>query len=593
MRGGMRRISALAAVLALSMGMGTACTKKNKEGEAKSGDAAKTTAVQSGPSNKQLTIGMTQEFESMNPLIMTMAASSYVFGMVGRPLMVIDTKWNWQCELCTEVPTIENGLAKIVEEGGKKKLAVTWKLKEGMAWGDGKPVTGEDFRLAWEIGKSPNVSVGSKETYERIEALTVDAKNPLIFVTKFKEPRYDYYQLSMNPIPAHLEGPVWAKTKDQTGAYEKQTIYNKDPLNKGLYNGPYTVNELKLGSHVVVAKNPKWAGKEAAIEKIILKLIPNTQALEAGILSGTIDMISELGMTFDQAIAFDERVTADASTKGKYVTHFRDGLVYEHIDLNLRNPILKDVNVRQALVYAIDRDKLSMALFKGKQKKAVSNIHPLDPYFSDDVKKYPYDPAKASAMLEAAGWKKGADGIRAKDGKKLELTLMTTANNKTRELVQVFLQEEWKKVGAKISIKNEPARVYFGETVRKAKYEAMAMYAWISSPDAPPRGTLHSSEIPTKENGYSGQNSCGWANAKVDKLLEDVFLEFDFDKRKKMMAEIQKEYTTDVPVIPLYLRAQIATVPGNMNGFELSGHLFYSSLNVEKWSFTDVAAKTH
>jgi peptide/nickel transport system substrate-binding protein len=300
-------------------------------------------------------------------------------------------------------------------------------------------------------------------------------------------------------------------------------------------------------------------------------------------------MLSELGMSFDQAIAFEKRQNSDPALKSKYVSHFVDGMVYEHIDVNLRNPILQDVKVRKALLYGADRDKLVQALFEGRQRKAISNVHPKDIYYTEDVVQYPYDAAKAGQLLDEAGWKMGPGGIRQKDGKKLSLSLMTTAQNKVRELVEVFLQQEWKKIGIEVVINNEPARVFFGETVRKGAYPALAMFAWTSSPDNPPRSTLYSAEIPTEKNGYSGQNSGGWSNAKVDKLLEDIFKEFDPAKRKTMMNEIQKAYTDEVPVLPLYVRAEVAVTPANLKGYRITGHQFYSTLSVDQWDLGDGA----
>jgi peptide/nickel transport system substrate-binding protein len=119
------------------------------------------------------------------------------------------------------------------------------------------------------------------------------------------------------------------------------------------------------------------------------------------------------------------------------------------------------------------------------------------------------------------------------------------------------------------------------------------MYAWTSSPDNPPRSTMHSAEIPTEANSYSGQNSGGFASAESDKLLEDVMLEFDFAKRKQMMERIQQIYTEEVPVLPLYLRAEIAVTPKKLSGFKLAGHLFYSTLGVENWTLDGKIAQGH
>jgi peptide/nickel transport system substrate-binding protein len=542
-------------------------------------------AATAAPTNKQLTIGVSQEFENLNPIIRQMVASTYIGYMAMHPLVAINADWKWQCYLCTELPTIENGKAKVVDEKGKKKVVVNWEIKPNAQWGDGKPVTGEDVKLGWEIGRDPSVSTGSKDVYERIESIVVDKTNPKKFTMTFKEARYDYNQLgTFEMVPAHLEGPVFAKTKGQVEAYEKQTKYTTDPTNPGLYNGAFVVKEIKLGSHVILVRNDKYYGQKPAIDKIIMKYIPNTQTLEANLMSGTIDMVAELGMTFDQALAFEKRQKTDAGLKGKYTTNFVDGMTYEHIDLNLRNPILADVRVRKALVYAIDRDKLTQALFEGRQKKALSWVHPKDLYFTEDLVKYESDPKKAEALLAEAGWKKGGSGFLEKDGKKLTLNIMTTSQNKTRELVQVFLQEQWKKVGIEVTIQNEPARVFFGETVKKGKYPAMAMFAWVSSPDNPPRSNLHSKEIPTEKNGFSGQNSGGWSNPKADKLLEDVYLEFNDGKRKAMMVELQKHYTDEVPVIPLYMRAETSVTPSNMTGYKITGHQFYSTLAIDQWN---------
>ncbi len=536
------------------------------------------------PSNRELVIGIVQEFETLNPIIHEMAATAYISNLVDHPLTTIDADWQWGCWLCTELPTFENGMAKFIEIDGKKKLQVDWKIKPDAKWGDGKPVTGYDFKLAWEIGRSPHVMVAEKDYYQRFEKVTVNNKDPKQFTTIYKQHRYDYYQLGrFRLVPHHLEAKVWEKTKDKQGAYEKQTIYVTNPTHPGLYSGPYLIKEIKVGSHIVMTPNPHYYGKKPAIQQIVFKLIHNTQALEANLLSGTIDMACELGMTLDQALSFEKRLMGDPKLKERFAVKYRRATLYEHIDLNLSNPILKDIRVRRALMYAIDRDKLVQALFEGKQQKALHSVHPLDPYYTEDVMKYPYNPQKAGKLLEAAGWKLNKQGVREKAGKPLSLTIMTTAGDKTRELVEVFLQNEWRKVGFDIKIKNEPARVFFSETARKRNFPAMAMFAWVSSPDQPPKQNLHSSQIPTKANGFSGLNFTGYTNAKTDQALDQIFVEFDFNQRKKLMKIIQQEYVKEVPVIPLYNRAEIAVIPTNLRGFRITGHQYYSTMSADSW----------
>ena len=176
-------------------------------------------AAQGAPSKRRLTIGISQEFETLNPIIMSMSASSYIGYMVNRPLVTVDANWQLVCKLCTELPTIENGKAKIFTEKGKKKMLVDWEIKPEAKWADGTPVTGRDVRLSWEIGRHPNVSVAEKDLYMRIESITIDDKNPKRFSMKLAEARYDFNQLGgLNLVPAHLESKLFDAAKSQPNA---------------------------------------------------------------------------------------------------------------------------------------------------------------------------------------------------------------------------------------------------------------------------------------------------------------------------------------------------------------------------------------
>lgn len=537
------------------------------------------------PTNNELKIGISQEFETMNPLIMTMSATTYMYRMVGRSLVVLNADGKWVPQLAKSMPTLDNGGAKIVDVGGKKKIVANWEILDNAKWGDGTPVTCADFALGREVAISPNVSVGEKEVYSQIEKIEWDAKTPKKCVFTSEKAKWDFNQLAnFFPLPKHLEEAVFKKYGKSKEGYEKNSNYVKNPTNPGLYNGPYRITQVQLGDHVTFEPNAHFYGEPTKIKKVIVKLIPNTGTMEANLRSGTIDMISTLGLNLDQALAFEKKVKSESLP---FVVHYVPSITYEHIDLNLNNPILKDVNVRKALVHAINREDLVKALFAGKQIAASHFVSPKDPWHTTDPKfvtSYRFSTREAGKLLDGAGWKMGKDGLRHKDGKKLSLTFMTTAGNKTRELVQSYLQEQWKQVGVEVVIKNEPAKVFFGETMRKRNYGGMAMYAWVSSPENNPRSTLHSKSIPDAANGYSGQNNPGWLNAEVDKAIDAIDLEFDSKRRMQLAWELQKHYTNDVPVLPLYYRADISVVPTNLKNYRMPGHQFHETNEIEKWT---------
>jgi peptide/nickel transport system substrate-binding protein len=537
--------------------------------------------------NKELKIGISQEFENLNPLIMTMSASYYIFSMVGRALVTMDANSKWVPQVAESIPSVEKGTAKIIEVGGKKKLVATWKILDNAKWGDGKPVVCDDFAFARNVAAAPTVSIAEKESFTQVEKIEWDPKTPKTCQFTYDKPRWDFYQLGrFYALPKHLEEAVFAKYGKQKEGYEKNSLYVKTPTNPGLYNGPYIISEVKLGDHVTLLPNPQWQGEKPKIQKVIVKLIPNTGTLEANLRSGQIDMIGTMGtLALDQAIALEKKVKAESLP---YIVIYTPSITYEHIDLNLDNPFLKDQRVRQALVYSANREEMVKALFEGKQEVADHFVSPKDPWYTNDpklVKIYHYSRREAQKLLDDAGWKLGADGYRYKNGKKLSFVFMTTAGNKTRELVQVYLQEQWKQVGIDVTIKNEPARVFFAETTKKRKFDSMSMYAWTSSPEQNPKSTSSIANIPTEKNGWSGENYPGWSNKEVDKICDALDVEFSATKRRELAIKVEKAYSEEVPVIPLFYRSDVSVVPPTLKNYAPTGHQYAETAFIETWTF--------
>jgi peptide/nickel transport system substrate-binding protein len=160
---------------------------------------------------------------------------------------------------------------------------------------------------------------------------------------------------------------------------------------------------------------------------------------------------------------------------------------------------------------------------------------------------------------------------------------MTTAGNRTRELVQQVLQSQWRQLGIEARIRNEPARVFFGETVTRRRFNGLALFAWVSSPESVPRSTLHSQEIPSAENGWSGQNTSGYRSPEMDRLVDAIEVELDRDRRKTLWSQLQHLYARDLPVLPLFFRADAYILPHWLEGLRPTGHQFLSTLWVEEW----------
>lgn len=523
-----------------------------------------------------LTIGITQYPSTFHPNIENMAAKSYVLGFARRPLTAYDADWRLTCLFCTTVPTLENGLAvRETTPDGRPGIRVTYRLREDLTWGDGTPVSAEDLLFAWRAGRDPASGFGPAEYYRSAYELRVD--DPRTVTIRFDRVTFEYASAGdFQPLPAHIERARW---EADPRAYRTRTAYDTETTNPGLWNGPFRVTAVQPGASVTLERNRNWVGTGPYFRRIVIRTVENTPALEAQLLAGQVDMIGgELGLPVEQAAALQRR------TGSRFNFEFRTGLVYEHLDIQHDHPALRDRRVRQALLLATDRAQIVARLFEGRQPVAHTSVNPLDPMHDPDVVQWPFDPARANALLDEAGWRRAPDGIRRNAaGERLSIELMTTAGNRSREAVQQVLQGMWRAVGIEARIRNEPPRVFFAETLSRRRFQGAALFAWISAPESVPRTTLNSDEIPRAETNWSGQNFGAYRNPEIDALTIGIPEELDRDERFAMWRRLQQIYADDLPAIPLWFRADAHVWPTWLEGVRPTGHLNPSTLWAEEW----------
>lgn len=521
----------------------------------------------------ELVVAMTQMPGTWNPIISSMLAKSLIANMTARPVTAYDADWKLVCLVCTELPTIENGKARVIDlADGKKGMEIDVELRD-MRWGDGTPVSAKDVAFTLEVGQHPLSGVASSEGYKRI--IKLDVKDDRHFTMTIDRVTFDYNSIGLQLLPAHIEKPIFDANPAE---YRNRTAYDTQSTNPGLGFGPYRLTEIVPGSRVVLEQNPTWTGEKPHFKRITVRIIENTAALEANLLSGSVDyVLGELGLSLDQAIAFEKR------HKDKYDVVYKPALIWEHIDVNLDNKLLADRRVRQALLLAIDRRAISEKLFEGKQPIAHGQISELDPMFSPAARQYGYDPAAARKLLEEAGFSTLRNNVRHNAaGEKLSIELGTTAGNRVRELVAQVIQSQLRQVGIEVRLKAEPPRIFF-DAMGKRTYSGLGMYAWVQRPEGVPRSSLHSKEIPSAANGWSGQNYPGYANPEMDKALDAAERELDVARRRDLFAEIQKLAAEDLPSLPLFFRVDPFVIPKPLKGVTPTGTLNSSTLWVEQW----------
>jgi peptide/nickel transport system substrate-binding protein len=531
----------------------------------------------------ELVLGMSTAPGTLNPIVNSMLAGAFINSMTERPITAYDTNWKLVCLLCTVLPTVENGHARVVDlppdDKGvvKKGMEIDVELKP-MSWADGTPLTARDFQFTVEVGQHPKTGVPSSEEFRRI--LKVDIKDDRHFTLTKDRVTFDYNNFdALFPLPAHIEKPIFDANPAE---YRTRTAYDADPANPGLAFGPYRVVEVVPGSRIALERNPHWTGEKPQFRSILIKFFENSSSLEANLLSGNVDYVpGESGLSFNQALAFEQR------HKDRYQVVFKPSLTYSHADIKLDNPLLADRRVRQAILMAIDRKTISDKLFYGKQPVADGDVNPLDPMYSPVARHYDYNPAEAKKLLDEAGFSEIRQGVRQNaKGQRLSLVLALASGNRTSDQVAQVIQSELRQVGIELRLKAAPARIYFAELNRR-NFDSLALYAWVTSPESVPRSTLHSEEIPTEKNGWSGQNYPGYSNPEMDKALDAAERELDPGKRRVFFADILRLYAEDLPVLPMYFRVDSFIIPKQLKGVVPTGHQGSTTLWIENWRWEE------
>jgi peptide/nickel transport system substrate-binding protein len=533
-------------------------------------------AARHAAAKDDLVIGVAQFPASLHPYISAQTTKYYTIGLALRPITAIDSAGQVACLLCSELPTLENGLAKREDRpDGKPGLAVTLKLKPDLVWGDGVKLTARDLAFTWRIGRDPNAGFTNNHFWNRATSVdVVDDHTAILHLDNTYASYNEWDQI----LPEHIEGKIFAAAATPAD-YINTTAYSRAPLTPGLWNGPYLISGYASNAQVEFAPNPFWAGTKPGFKHIVIRLIENTAALQANLLSGDIDLSPVgIGLTIDQGISMQ------AQNPDRFRYYFPPQPNYEHIDLKKENPILADVRVRRALLHGIDVASIVKRLFGEHAEVARSFVTAADPHYTPDVPTYPYDPKRARALLAEAGWTPGQDGIlRNTAGERFTLEFSTTSGNRTRELTQQVMLSQWKAIGVEVVIKNQPSRTFFGQLMRHREYTGLAEYASTSEIGLVPTNRLASDRIPTAENNWSGGNYPAAADKRLDADLAQAEVELDPARQQVLWSDMERIYATELFALPLYFRSDPEIVPTWLRGYVPTGKEDYTTYWVETW----------
>lgn len=489
-----------------------------------------------------------------NTLVTSSGATWTIDNIIGDGNTITDENGFYFPRMIKRLPSVENGLIKVKPDG---KMEVTFELRKGMKWHDGVEVTAEDPLFQLKVMQDSNVPIASSY-FERMvtKAELVDKYTFRIYLDKVQSNArlgssvYGYYY-GWFQLPKHVFEPLYEQAK-KTGDWNR---FVQEVNNNPIMAGPYKFKEYKQGEYVLLEAFDGYYMGRPNIDRIMIKIIPDSSVINAAVLRGDIDFGrytlelrdalklanehgDEFNVTFTPTVAYDS-----------IALNF-----WDPNDLSKPHPAFSDVRVRQAILYAINRTAINSVVYSGKAQVAnawITPLHGMREALADPrVNKYPYDPAKAKALLAEAGWRPGPDGILQKDGVKFKFTLLGIAGMNEIEMSEQLVQKMLRDVGIAIDIDNKPARVVIGELAPHRKFD-MCWMSWGYGVSDEAADYWSSSGIPSEANAWSGTNQCGWSNAENDRLVAEAAATLDPAKKKDLFARHLALWTKELPHIPL------------------------------------------
>lgn len=511
-----------------------------------------------------LIFGTPQEPAILNTLLTSSSIEDAVTSLFVEGLVQVNPDGEYEPVLAEELPTVS-------EDG----LVVTWKLRKGVKFSNGTEFTCEDVRFTLD-GVMSDLSQVSTSGYSDIE--TLECPDPYTVVATFSEVYAPYLRLFSYLVP-HDAGSV-----DEMETWD----YNQKPWG----TGPFVLEEWVPGDHLTFVKNPYYreAGKPY-LDKVIIRILPSREVGIQLLGTGEIHALWDITEADLPTIAAMENVGYASTVTGEnelLVLNFgiNDGSAPSDPS-QAPHPILSDLRVRQAIQYAIDKQKIADTLLYGNVKPG-STVLPAGP-FACPQPATEFNPEKAKALLEEAGWKVGADGIREKDGQRMSLKINSTSGNLLREQTEQVLAEMLKAVGIELTIENLPSDVFFagGESEGLRDLGKFDILLYTTGPGLDPDSHLYSNytsyRIPTAENDWSGANFSRYINPDIDQWIDEAAVTTDTALRQELYCKVAEQINKDIPRIYLYERLSITAHRQEFHNLRISPSFVDFAWGAQDW----------
>ncbi|MCC7271922.1 MAG: ABC transporter substrate-binding protein [Alphaproteobacteria bacterium] len=392
-------------------------------------------------------------------------------------------------------------------------LTYTFKLRRNATWHDGKPFTADD--VVFSVGEFiPATHARSKPTFERVKA---SAPDPHTVVMRLSEPYAplirSFDALSAPMVPAHVY---------------RGTDFRANPANQSpVGTGPFKFKEWRKGEYIHLVRNDAyWQAGRPYLDAIYYRFIPDSASRALALESGQVQLATQTDIEFVDVARLGKLPNLKVTTQG-----WEWNSTISWIEMNIRRKPFDDPRFRRAVLHALDREFIRTNLFFGLAKVPTGPIHSSSPYYDADVPRYPYDPAKAAALLDEMGLKPGPDGVRAR------VKLMGLPYGELWNRLSEYIRQSLGKVGVAVTLE---ATDVAGWGNRFANWDYDMTTTFLSTLSDPALGVARTYITANQRKGVLFTNTSGYSNPRVDELFAKAAGTSDDAQRKAMYSEMQK-----------------------------------------------------
>lgn len=489
-----------------------------------------------------LTIASSADGKRLIPMLATDTATFGISGRIFNGLTRYDKDLKIAPELAESWDVSPDG------------LDITFQLRKDVRWQDGEPFTSADVLFTYKALRDPAVATPYSDSLGPLES--VGAPDEYTVKVRYKEPFAPALEAwGMGIIPKHL----------LEGQDINTTEFNRSPVG----TGPFKMGEWVTGERITLVANDDYFLGRPRIDRIVTRVIPEQSTRFLELKAGGIDFMALSPVQYARQ--------TDSGEFGRKFQKLRyPDFIYTYMGYNLKDERFRDIRVRKALTYAINKEAIIQGVLLGLGSPCTGPLPPKSWAYNPDVKPYPYDPEKAKSLLAEAGWKDtDGDGYLDKDGERFSFTIITNQGNDERKKTAEIIQQNLKEIGIEVKLKILEWQAFIHDFVDKGKFEAIIL-GWSLTPDPDMYDIWHSSK--TKEGEF---NFVGYKNEEVDRLLVEGRQNFDIEKRKEIYHRIHEILADEVPYTFLYVPDALPVLDRRFKGVKVEpAGIWY---NYEQW----------